>query len=227
MATKTRNPSELTDNDLVTFAKDEVNWLAGLAGNPDVPPQAADFPVLAAKFEAAFNALKSAQQSAPLTHAELVKLAKPLIAGLRLIQHRIPLVPDLEDTAVAGFGLGAKVPSDFDKLVSVAEVCKRHWEDISSGGTPPEFIPLEANMAAMVAASGAFIAEHRAYRTAVGEKQEAVAHKNECRRALLECDREIFKWFKAAHWKGTDPWWRTTPWGCYTGKRKKKEKQEV
>ena len=218
MAVKTRDPQELSDDDLVTFAKNEANWLAKQAGKPDVTPRAAEFPVLAAKFESAYNDLQSAEQSAPLIHGELVKVAKPLIAGLRVIQHRLPLVPDLDESTLAEFGLGEKVPTDFDKLGSIAEVCKAHWEDISGGGVPPEYAPIEANMAAMVSAAEAFIDGNRAYRNAVAKKQDAVALKNECRRALLECDREIFHWYKAAHWSGKDPWWRTTPWGCYSKK---------
>ena len=75
MAIKSRDPHDLSDDDLVTLAKYEVLWLAGLAGEPDLTPRAGDFPPLTTAFEDAFNALHAPQQYAPLLHDAVEELA--------------------------------------------------------------------------------------------------------------------------------------------------------
>jgi len=223
MAKKSRDPSKLSHDDLVTWSKDEVDWLADHAADPDLTPRAADFPVLSSAYEDAYNAEIEPEQSAPLLHKQLEDLDDVLIDVLRLLRVRIPLLPDVEEPKLAPFGLGDDVPTDWDKLVSVATVCREHWLDISGGGVPPEFAAVEVNMAAMLSASDTFITKHAAYRAAIGDKQDAVAYKNECRDALLECEREIFHWYRAAHPDGDDIWWRSTPWGTVSGEQEEPE----
>jgi hypothetical protein len=217
MAKKSRDPRDLSHDDLVTWSKDEIDWLADHAGELDLTPRAGDFPPLAAAYEDAYNAEIAPQQYAPLLHDQLEDLEKPLLYVLRLLRVRIPLLPDVEEPSLAPFGLGDEVPTDWDKLIGVATVCRAHWLDISGGGVPPEFAAVSGNMAEMVVAADAFITKHAAYRAAIGDKQDAVAYKNQCREALLECEREIFHWYRAAHPKADDSWWSSTPWGTSSG----------
>jgi len=213
MAKKSRDPSKLSHDDLVTWSKDEVDWLNDHAGDPDLTPRAADFVALATAYEDAYNAEISPEQLAPLLHDELEDLDDVLIDVLRLLRGRIPLLPGVAEPKLAPFGLGDDVPTDWDKLVAVATVCRDHWLDISGGGVPPEFAAVSVNMTAMVSAANEFITKHTAYRASLGDKQDAVAYKNQCRDALLECEREIFHWYRAAHPDADDIWWRSTPWG--------------
>ena len=214
MAKKSRDPDKISHDDLTTWGGDMVDWLADHAADPDLTPRAADFPPLVTAYIDAYHAEIAPEQYAPLLHKELEDIDDPLIAVLQLLRHRIPLLPGVEEPALADFGLGVEVETDWDKLKAVAAVCKAHWLDISGAGTPPEYLAVEGNMIEMVDTATVFISKHEAYRVSVGDKQDAIAYKNICRDALLECEREIFVWYKAAHWSGKDEWWRTTPWGC-------------
>jgi len=217
MAKKSRDPRDLSHDDLVTWSKDEVDWLGDHAADPDLTPRSADFIALATAYEDAYNAEITPEQLAPLLHDELEVLDDVLIDVLRLLRIRIPLLPGVAEPKLAPFGLGADVPTDWDELVAVATVCMNHWLDISGGGVPPEFAPVEVNMGSMVSAAEEFISKHSAYRASIGDKQDAVAYKNQCRDTLLECEREIFHWYRAAHPDADDPWWSATPWGTASG----------
>jgi len=225
MATKSRNPIHISHDDLTTWSSDLCIWLDDHAADVDLTPRAADFPILSAAYTDAYHAEISPEQFSPLLHTELEALDNLLIGVLRTLQGRIPLLPGVDESALADFGLGTKVVSDWDKLVAVASVCKAHWEDISSVVTPPEYLAVEATMEDMVDKVTEFLTKHAAYRAAIGDKQNAIAYKNTCRDALLECEREIFHWYDAAHPDGKDEWWRTTPWGM-TGQASEPEEPE-
>jgi len=101
---------------------------------------------------------------------------------------------------------GDPVPTDWDELDAVAQVCKTYWLSLNN---PPEYAALATRMAAMVVAVDAFESKHTAYRAAIGDKQDAVNLRERRRADLLVCEREIFNWYHGAHPKGDDDWWRT------------------
>ena len=196
MARKSRDPDKISRDDLVTWSQDLVMWLADHAGDADLTPQAANFPPLSTAYEDAYHAAIEPKQYAPLLHKDLAAAADALIEILREIQGRIPLLPGVPETELAKFGLGKPVPTDWDELDAVAQVCKAYWLSLNN---PPEYAPIAAKMAEMVAAVDAFESKHTAYRAAIGDKQDAVNLRETRRAALLVCEREIFNWYVAAH----------------------------
>ena len=217
MAQKERDPRNLSLDDLITWAKDLIDWLAGLLGAVDISPRAGDFPPLATAYEDAYNAALSPKQYAPLLNKELLALVNPLLVILREIQVRIPLLPGVLESELADFALGEPLKPDLDELLAVCDVCKAHWLDISVPAPPVVYTPLVPKMAEMVLAVTAFTDKHAAYRASIGNKEDAIAYRDDKREALLVCEREIFRWYFAAHRKGDDPFWRTTPWGSTPG----------
>ena len=206
MARKSRDPRDLSRDDLVTWSQDLCMFLVDHAGDPDLTPRAADFPPLSTAYEDAYHAAIDPKQFSPLLHEELEKIAETLIEILREIQERIPLLPGIDESVLAHFGLGDPVPTDWDELDAVAQVCKTYWLSLNN---PPEYAALATRMAAMVVAVDAFESKHTAYRAAIGDKQDAVNLRERRRADLLVCEREIFNWYHGAHPKGDDDWWRT------------------
>ncbi len=210
MARKSRDPRDLSRDDLVTWSQDLCMFLVDHAGDIDLTPRAADFPPLAAAYEDAYHAAIDPKQYSPLLHDEVEKIAESLEEILRELRGRIPLIPGNDETVLAHFGLGEPVPTDWDELDAVAQVCEEYWKSLAD---PPEYAPIKPRMDEMSTLVKLFDAKHSAYRASIGDKQDAVNLRERRRADLLVCERLIFNWYYAAHPKGGDDWWRTTPWG--------------
>ena len=219
MATKSRDPRDISRDDLVTWSQDLCMFLIDHAGDIDLTPRAADFPPLAAAYEDAYHAAIDPKQYSPLLHDEVEKISESLEEILRELRGRIPLIQGNDETVLAHFGLGDPVPTDWDELDAVAQVCSEYWKSLAD---PPEYAPIKPRMDEMSALVTLFDSKHSAYRASIGDKQDAVNLRERRRADLLVIERIIFNWYYAAHPKGDDDWWRTTPWG-ETPKSKDKE----
>jgi len=92
-----------------------------------------------------------------------------------------------------------------------------HWVDITGGGVPPEYAPLEADFVALQAMFTAFETAKSEHFAAMNAAQEAQNDVLTTREACHEQERKIFNWYGARYSDPKDEWWTGTWWGTSGG----------
>jgi len=216
-AIKTRYPQKLYHKDYFTFVTNVSTWCDNHAGDPDYPAH------LTVGFSDKVDALGEAldiwdglDQAQKGKSAIFTDRATLIAKQLQLIKDLLPTTID-NPPVLADFGLDRKIPEDRDDLFFVAQTCVGHWVDITGGGVPPEYTPLEGDFVTLQSMFTAFETAKSEHFAAMNAAQEAQNDVLTTREACNEQERKIFNWYGARYSDPKDEWWTGTWWGASGG----------